>query len=83
MNALAGVDTGTELDGMTLWSSHRPCLMCAAACEFTGVGAVVFIAPIRQMATRPGPGRDRSRMGGGGQPAVLVRSSRLLGSHPP
>ena len=45
MNALAGVDTGTELDGMTLWSSHRPCLMCAAACEFTGVGAVVFIAP--------------------------------------
>ena len=45
MNALAGVDTGTELDGMTLWSSHQPCLMCAAACEFTGVGAVVFIAP--------------------------------------
>jgi tRNA(Arg) A34 adenosine deaminase TadA len=45
MNALAGVDTGTGLDGMTLWSSHRPCLMCAAACEFTGVGAVVFIAP--------------------------------------
>jgi hypothetical protein len=30
---------------MTLWSSHRPCLMCAAACEFTGVGAVAFIAP--------------------------------------
>ncbi|MGH3191311.1 MAG: deaminase [Streptosporangiaceae bacterium] len=45
MNALAGIDTGTDLSGMTLWSSHRPCLMCAAACEFTGVGAVIFIAP--------------------------------------
>jgi tRNA(Arg) A34 adenosine deaminase TadA len=45
MNALAGVDTQAELDGMTLWSSHRPCLMCAAACEFTGVGTVIFIAP--------------------------------------
>ena len=45
MNALAGIDTGTELGGMTLWSSHRPCMMCAAACEFTGVGAVIFIAP--------------------------------------
>jgi tRNA(Arg) A34 adenosine deaminase TadA len=45
MNALAAVDTGAELDAMTLWSSHRPCLMCAAACEFTGVGRVAFIAP--------------------------------------
>lgn len=45
LNALAGVDTETELAGMTLWSSHRPCPMCAAACEISGVGAVVFIAP--------------------------------------
>jgi tRNA(Arg) A34 adenosine deaminase TadA len=45
MNALAAVDTAAELDGMTLWSSHRPCLMCAAACEFTGVRGVAFIAP--------------------------------------
>jgi tRNA(Arg) A34 adenosine deaminase TadA len=45
MNALAAVDIAAELDGMTLWSSHRPCLMCAAACEFTGVGRVAFIAP--------------------------------------
>jgi tRNA(Arg) A34 adenosine deaminase TadA len=45
MNALAGIETGTEPGSMTLWSSHRPCLMCAAACEFTGVGAVIFIAP--------------------------------------
>ena len=45
MNALARIDTGTDLSGMTLWSSHRPCLMCAAACEFTGVGAVIFVAP--------------------------------------
>jgi tRNA(Arg) A34 adenosine deaminase TadA len=45
MNALAAVDTGTELGGMRLWSSHRPCAMCAAACAFTGVGSVCFIAP--------------------------------------
>ena len=45
MNVLAGVATWTELGGMTLWSSHRPCPMCAAACQFTGVGTVVFIAP--------------------------------------
>jgi len=45
MNALADIETGTKLGGMTLWSSHRPCVMCAAACEFTGVGAVIFIAP--------------------------------------
>src|ERR1700729_3881960 len=45
LNALAGIETGTELGGMTLWSSHRPCMMCAAACEFPGVGAVIFIAP--------------------------------------
>lgn len=45
MNALAGVGTGTDPGSLTLWSSHRPCMMCAAACEFTGIGAVTFIAP--------------------------------------
>src|SRR6185437_6014252 len=45
LNALAGVETGAELAVMTLWSSHQPCSMCAAACEFTGVGEVRFIAP--------------------------------------
>jgi tRNA(Arg) A34 adenosine deaminase TadA len=45
MNALAAIRTGTELGSLTLWSSHRPCTMCAAACAFTGVGSVAFIAP--------------------------------------
>jgi tRNA(Arg) A34 adenosine deaminase TadA len=45
MNALARVDTNADLSTMTLWSSHRPCGMCAAACEFTGVGSVRFVAP--------------------------------------
>jgi tRNA(Arg) A34 adenosine deaminase TadA len=45
MNTLAVIETGTNLSRMTLWSSHRPCPMCAAACEFTGVGNVIFIAP--------------------------------------
>lgn len=55
MNALAGVATGAELGALTLWSSHRPCPMCAAACEFTGVGTVVFIAPD---PSDPSPGAD-------------------------
>jgi tRNA(Arg) A34 adenosine deaminase TadA len=55
MNALAGVGTGADLGVLTLWSSHRPCLMCAAACEFTSVGAVAFIAPD---PSDPGPGPD-------------------------
>jgi hypothetical protein len=37
MNALARVDVGADLSVTTLWSSHRPCAMCAAACE-VGVG---------------------------------------------
>ncbi|MGW4062796.1 nucleoside deaminase [Amycolatopsis sp. NPDC004747] len=45
MNALARVATGAELSTAVLWSSHRPCGMCAAACEFTGVGQVRFVAP--------------------------------------
>jgi len=45
MNALARVDVGADLSTTTLWSSHRPCVMCAAACEFTGVGRVRFVAP--------------------------------------
>ena len=45
MNALARVDVGADLSMTTLWSSHRPCAMCAAACEFTGVGRVRFVAP--------------------------------------
>jgi tRNA(Arg) A34 adenosine deaminase TadA len=45
MNVLAAVATATDLASMTLWSSHRPCSMCAAACGFTGVGTVRYVAP--------------------------------------
>jgi tRNA(Arg) A34 adenosine deaminase TadA len=45
LNALAGIATGVDLAVLRLWSSHQPCLMCAAACEFTGVGSVRFVAP--------------------------------------
>ncbi|OLT11569.1 hypothetical protein BJF78_26585 [Pseudonocardia sp. CNS-139] len=45
MNALGRVPTGTDLAATTLWSSHRPCPMCAAACAFTGVGTVRWVAP--------------------------------------
>ncbi|MPZ79360.1 MAG: nucleoside deaminase [Actinophytocola sp.] len=43
--ALAGVSTARDLSAMALWTSHRPCPMCAAACAFTGVGTVRFVAP--------------------------------------
>lgn len=45
MNALAAVETGTDLASLRLTSSHRPCEMCASACRFTGVGSVAFVAP--------------------------------------
>jgi tRNA(Arg) A34 adenosine deaminase TadA len=45
LNALANVTTETDLAPLTLWSSHQPCQMCAAACSFTGIGQVIFIAP--------------------------------------
>ncbi|RSM46029.1 nucleoside deaminase [Amycolatopsis balhimycina DSM 5908] len=54
MNALARVATSADLSTTTLWSSHRPCAMCAAACEFTGVGRVRFVAP-DPSDDQPGP----------------------------
>jgi tRNA(Arg) A34 adenosine deaminase TadA len=45
MNALAAIDTDTDLTALRLVSSHRPCQMCSAVCSFTGVGAVDFVAP--------------------------------------
>ena len=59
MNALASVATGADLGIMALWSSHRPCLMCAAACEFTGVGTVAFVVPD---PSDPSPGADPDGM---------------------
>jgi tRNA(Arg) A34 adenosine deaminase TadA len=45
MNALARIPTKTDLSVCTLWSTQRPCGMCAAAAAFTGVGDVRFLAP--------------------------------------
>ncbi|MFJ2576077.1 deaminase [Kitasatospora aureofaciens] len=44
LNALARARTGWDLATHTLWSSHRPCAMCAAAAAFTGVGTVRYLA---------------------------------------
>ncbi len=54
MNALARIATSADMSTMTLWSSHQPCAMCAAACEFTGVGSVRFVAP-DPSDDQPGP----------------------------
>ena len=44
LNVLSAVDTGADLTPTTLWSSHRPCEMCSAACSFVGVGTVRWVA---------------------------------------
>jgi tRNA(Arg) A34 adenosine deaminase TadA len=45
LNVLAAVPTDRVLDRDTLWSTHEPCSMCAAAAAFTGVGTVRYVAP--------------------------------------
>ncbi|MGV9268933.1 nucleoside deaminase [Kitasatospora sp. NPDC003701] len=45
LNALARARTPWDLAVHTLWSSHQPCGMCAAALAFTGVGTVRYLAP--------------------------------------
>jgi tRNA(Arg) A34 adenosine deaminase TadA len=44
LNALALVPTETDHSSLTLWSTQHPCLMCAGAIRFTGIGKVRFIA---------------------------------------
>jgi tRNA(Arg) A34 adenosine deaminase TadA len=44
LNALAVIPTETDLGTLTLWTTQHPCLMCAAALQFVGIGRVGFIA---------------------------------------
>jgi tRNA(Arg) A34 adenosine deaminase TadA len=44
LNALALIPTETDHATLTLWTTHHPCLMCAAALQFVGIGKVGFIA---------------------------------------
>ena len=44
LNALAQVPTQADHAALTLWSTQHPCLMCASAARFAGVGRVCFIA---------------------------------------
>jgi tRNA(Arg) A34 adenosine deaminase TadA len=55
MNALARIPTSTDLSVLTLWSTHCPCMMCAAACAFTGVGTMRFLAPDPADPDTPNP----------------------------
>jgi tRNA(Arg) A34 adenosine deaminase TadA len=72
MNALARMATSADLSAMTLWSTHQPCSMCAAACEFVGVGAVRFLAP-DPSATHADPG------GAGGEWLIVANLLFLAG----
>lgn len=44
MNALASVPEDVDLDECELWTTQKPCSMCQAAIEFTGLGAVHYLA---------------------------------------
>jgi tRNA(Arg) A34 adenosine deaminase TadA len=44
LNALALIPTEVDHATLTLWTTQHPCLMCAAACQFTEIGKVCYIA---------------------------------------
>jgi tRNA(Arg) A34 adenosine deaminase TadA len=44
INALAVVPSNIEPQLLTLWTTQHPCLMCAAALRFIGIGKVWYIA---------------------------------------
>jgi tRNA(Arg) A34 adenosine deaminase TadA len=82
MNVLAAVRTDRALGDCTLWSTHEPCSMCAAAAAFTGVGTVRYVAPDPwAVAAAPEPAADaaRSRFLGDERWAVVAGVLFLLG----
>lgn len=44
INALALVPSNKEPKLLTLWTTQHPCIMCAAALRFIGIGKVCYIA---------------------------------------
>jgi tRNA(Arg) A34 adenosine deaminase TadA len=44
INALALVPSNREPELLTLWTTQHPCIMCAAAIRFIGIGKVWYIA---------------------------------------
>lgn len=44
INALALVPSNREPELLTLWTTQHPCIMCAAALQFIGIGKVWYIA---------------------------------------
>jgi tRNA(Arg) A34 adenosine deaminase TadA len=44
LNALALIPTRIDPGLLTLWTTQHPCLMCAAALQFIGIGKVRYIA---------------------------------------
>jgi tRNA(Arg) A34 adenosine deaminase TadA len=44
LNALALIPTEVDHTTLTLWTTQHPCLMCAAAMQFIGIGKVCFVA---------------------------------------
>ncbi|MYL39400.1 nucleoside deaminase [Halobacillus litoralis] len=50
-------ETGTrDLGDYTLYTSCEPCVMCAGALVFTGIGRLIYSASNKQMAEKTGGG---------------------------
>jgi tRNA(Arg) A34 adenosine deaminase TadA len=64
MNALASVLPDTDLARCSMWSTHAPCAMCAAAIDFVGLASVRYLAddPSDEdpVASRPATAGDDS-----------------------
>ncbi len=53
LNALACLSTEMDHAKLTLWTTQHPCLMCAAAVIFTGIGQVAYVADDPSDASSP------------------------------
>jgi tRNA(Arg) A34 adenosine deaminase TadA len=78
-NVLAAVATERDLGPCTLVSTHEPCVMCAAAAEFTGVGRVLHVAPDPSDPS-PGDPVGPAVAGPDGHLWVVVANVLFLGS---
>lgn len=77
MNALAVARQDWDLGTCTLWSTQQPCSICEAACDFTGVGTVRFMAADPAFVGNPS-GSGATAIGPEGSPWVVTGNLLLL-----
>ncbi|MFG2618113.1 nucleoside deaminase [Streptomyces sp. NPDC048507] len=78
MNALGAARTEWSLAATTLWSTHEPCAMCAAAAEFTGVGEVRYLAPDPWALAGGAAGASGAVLSGAGDGVWLIAANVMF-----